>query len=143
MAKPYPIELRTRVIQLYKSGEYTVRSLSKAVSLGVATVNRWLSRFHKSGEIMPKPGGRGFSAKIDKNGEEQLKAILTEQPDILLEDLTERYNEKSTIKVSRSAVERALQRMKITRKKRLGLPQSKQRNGYKNYVVNGKMLCQI
>ena len=54
MAKPYPIESRTRVIQLYKSGEYTVRSLSKSVSLGVATVNRWLSRFHKSGEIMPK-----------------------------------------------------------------------------------------
>jgi putative transposase len=125
MAKAYPKELRQRAIKLYEEGNYSLRSLAKAVDLGVATLTRWISRYRKTGDLEAKARGGNHPSKIDASGQEQLKALLKSESDLTLLELTNRYNARADVKVAPSSVSRALTRAGITRKKRRGMRPSK------------------
>jgi transposase len=125
MAKAYPKELRQRTVRLYESGEYSLRSLAKAIDLGVATVSRWVSHYRKTGGMEAPPREWTPPPKIDQFGQERLVELLKVEPDLRLAELTDRYNAGTEVKVGPSSVSRALKRAGITRKKRRGTQPSK------------------
>ncbi len=118
MPKPYPMELRERVIAAYDRNEGTHDTLAVRFSVGVATVNRWLARRRRSGSVAPSPmGGARHERKVDQAGEKFIADILAEVPDSSMDELVDAYREEFGIEMHKSTMARSVGRMGYTRKR--------------------------
>lgn len=118
MASPYPVELRERAVAAYQEGKGTLAELAVFFMIGIATLKRWWWRFSKTGSVAPLPHGGGQPARIDTDGEIALKGWVTEQPDLTLDELVEKYQEYFKVEVSQAAMSRTLLRLQLVRKKK-------------------------
>lgn len=85
MPKRYGPELRRDGIEALQRG-FTLDEAAAHFSLGRATVNRWSSRFNKTGRAEAKPTGGPRNIKLDQSGLEVLLELVKAQPDATLED---------------------------------------------------------
>jgi len=129
MPKPHPVELRARVVAAYEDGEGTYEDVATIYRVGRASVDRWMSRRRRTGTVAAAGHGGGQPAKVDGRGQAALKGWLKEQPDLTLFELIAKYLAVFAVAVSRSAMGRTLQRMGLTRKKRLSMRPSAKRRG--------------
>lgn len=110
MAKPYSVDLRSRVLADYDAGE---RPVALAVRYRVS--RSWVYRMAKQrrvvGHIEPLKGEMGRKPKL--RNEPELRRIVAESPDATLEEL----RQKLDICVSVSTLYRALHALKLTLKK--------------------------
>lgn len=117
MAAALSVDLRERVVAAYEAGEGTMKALGMRFSVGQATVKRWVRRKRQRGALEPGP----YRLKEPKIREEHLavvQAIVDEAPDETREALTRTFNARVGMSVSTSAMQRAFERLGITRKKR-------------------------
>jgi transposase len=116
--KAYPNELRIRVLEAYQRGEGSRRKLADRFQVSFQFVLQLIKRFRQTGRIDPKPAGGGNRRAIDAAGEKVLRQWLGEQSDLTLLQLCARYEEQRGVKISQSAMGRALLRMGMSRKKK-------------------------
>lgn len=116
--KPYSNDLRTRVIEAYENKEGSMRQLAKRFLVSLFFVWTLIKRYRETGKVDPKPHGGGNPSKIDEAGIEVLRSLVEEDSDATVEELQKCFEEKTQIKVSTSAVGRALLKYKLTRKKK-------------------------
>ena len=102
----YSEDLRKKVIEYLNSG-YTQREARDTFHISLSAINRWSQQYHKTGELKNKPLNRSFK-KLDP---EKLKAYVKEHPDAYQQEMAERFG------CSRQAVQKALKKLGITRKK--------------------------
>ncbi|MEK8021190.1 MAG: IS630 family transposase, partial [Candidatus Parabeggiatoa sp.] len=76
-----------------------------------------LKRVKQTGQVTPKPHGGGHPPSVKTQGETFLKDLIESQPDLILEEIRDEYNEHFK-PVSRSTIDRTLTRLKLTRKKK-------------------------
>ena len=55
--------------------------VAKQFGVGLASVNRWVNLFRKTGSVEPLPHAGGPVAKVDELGLNLLCILLSEQPD--------------------------------------------------------------
>jgi len=91
MPAPYSVDLRQRVVDAYKPGETSYEAIAKLFSVGIATVNRWLSKKRKTGSVAAAAHGGGPVRRIDAEGEQLLLVIVGQTPDLTLDEIAERY----------------------------------------------------
>jgi putative transposase len=109
-------DLRLRIINAYKMGDGSIRSLAKRFSIGTASVWRLLKRYECEGEITAKsPPGRNNI--IDDKATKAIIHLLHEDNDATLEELCIRLTAQYKIKVSVTTMHRACQRIKMRYKK--------------------------
>ena len=128
MPKPLSQDLRIRIMAAYEAGGVTQQQVADRFEVGVASVVRltWLKR--EQGHLRPGVGGPGSTARsIDAVGEELLRSMLKEEPDLTREELVDRLHERSTCQTSASSVGRTLERMGFTRKKDVDHDEARQR----------------
>ena len=119
MLGPLSQDLRARILSTYEAGGFTQQEVADRFRVGVASVVRLTRLKREKGHMLPGKGGPGTSARsIDAAGEELLRSMLKEEPDLTLEELVDRPHERSSCRTSASSVGRTLERMGITRKKR-------------------------
>lgn len=75
-------------------------------------------RYREAGTLAPKAHGGGQKRRVDEAGARYIQQVLAEEPDLTLNELCQRYLDKFAQVVSKSAMDRALKRLGITRKKR-------------------------
>jgi transposase len=126
MPAPVSKDLRERVVAAYERGEGSFRALGERFSVGEASVDRWVARKRKTGDLTPKRPG-GSQPKLSVEQREELRAWVIEEPDALLTTLAARLTERFGVDVSITLVSRWLIRMGFTLKKsplssRLGTP---------------------
>jgi len=102
-------DLRRRVVEYVRAGGGKAEAAQR-FSVGVASVFRWLAMPEVEG--WQKPGPRN-GHKLDRT---RLAAYIDKHPDALLQETAAHF------KVSTNAIWYALGRMKISRKKTVGLP---------------------
>lgn len=111
------VDLRQRIMAAYEAKEGSQRQLAERFKVSLSFI-RDLRRHHReTGSVEPKPHGGGAIAKL---GEEQLpmiEALVTAQPDALLEELCERFAGQTGVEVSVSTMQRAVCRLKLNVKK--------------------------
>lgn len=129
MPKPHPVELRERVVAAYEDGEGSYDEVATIWRVGRASVDRWVSRRRRTGSVTPVGHRGGQPARVDERGRAALKAWLKEQPDLTIYELMGKYLEAFAVAVSKSAMGRTLQRLGLTRKKRLSMRPSARRHG--------------
>lgn len=91
-------------------------------SVGEATVNRWVSRLRSTGSLAPLPATGGQASKIEGEHLDTVHVLVLEKPDILEREIKQALEDIHQLEVSRSAVNRALRRLDLARKKKRSLP---------------------
>jgi transposase len=127
MPAPYSLDLRERVWASYHAGEGTEAQVAERFGVSFSFVRNLVRRVRESGSVKPKPHGGGRPPAFDAQGLEALAQRVAQTPDATLEELRTELRRKARLRVSRSALGRALGWLKLTRKKE-GSP--RQRKGH-------------
>ena len=120
MARSYPIELRTRVVDTYNKTDLSMREVSELFTVGSATVKRWVNQKKKSGHLQPKTEKpRGPKKRLTEEHHSYLKSLVLEQPDITIRELHSILTKKYTLKVSPATIGRTLSEIGFRHKRGL------------------------
>lgn len=117
MAKPYSVDLRRRVLEYIEETADKTKA-SQLFKVGIATIYRWIARKKQRGNVDPFPK-KAYKKKID---DQKLIAYVEKNPDHFLLEIATHFN------TTLQAIFYALQRLKITRKKRLRFTRKETRN---------------
>ena len=117
MPKPYSIDLREKIVTAYENQEGSMQKLAKRFKVSKNFVADLLCRLKQTGKIAPKPHGGGHPPSVKATGETFLTKLIKSQPDLILEEIRDEYNEYFE-PVGRSTIDRTLIRLKLTRKKK-------------------------
>ena len=118
--KVYSMELGERVVAACDPGEGTREQIAKQFQVGLAWVYRLLQRRRETGSIEPKPHGGGQRSTFDPPAAERLRPAVADRPDATLEELREAVG----VACGTSAVPRALEKLRLPRKKSRSVPLS-------------------
>ena len=94
------------------------RKTRETFHISMATINKWRRKYEQTGEIKDAPARR----KHKKLPPEALRTYVEEHPDAYLKEIGEAFG------CSDTAVQKALRRLNITRKKRVSDTGNKDRN---------------
>ncbi len=103
----YPEQYRKRTIE-YRQEGHTLEETGETFKVAVTTIRRWEKQLKEKGDLKPKEVKRPFR-KIDPD---KLRAYIEEHPDAYQYEIAKEFG------CVQSAVNQALKRLKITRKKR-------------------------
>jgi transposase len=115
MPKSYSGDLRERAIEVVEMEGASRREAAELLGVSVASMVRWLQRWHESGSTEPKP--RGGSVSPLEEFAAQVLALVAEQADLTLVETVAELR-KRRIRTSRSSLWRFLDRHDITLKKK-------------------------
>jgi transposase len=112
---PYSKDLRTRIINAIDQHECSIRQIACRFQVSTSFIVRLSRRRRETGTIEPKPHGGGQPPALDPNELEQLRELVSQQPDATLEELRQCLD----VDCSLAAICRALKKLGITRKKKV------------------------
>jgi transposase len=115
---PYSLDLRQRVLDAYQNGIGSIRGVAALFEIVPNTVLNWLRLAHTTGSVAPRPHGGGVPPIISGGALAPLAALVEAQPDATLPELRARLEPTCHLTTSDSAVCRALQVLKLSRKRR-------------------------
>lgn len=113
-----PTQLRETIIRAFHEQALTYEAIAELLGIGRATVNRVLRRHRETGSVAPLPRGGGNRSPLHGAAANQLRALVATQADMTAAELAIALRRQFGISTSRASVQRALQRMGYTRKKR-------------------------
>jgi putative transposase len=129
MGAAYSQDLRRKVVDAYAQREGSMRVLARRFKVSLGFVRDLLKRYRATGTLKPKAYRRGAKPKVDEAGEHFLRELIQQEPALPLWELSERYEQRWGVAVSKSALDRTLRRLKITRKKTALRSTPRQRTG--------------
>lgn len=97
--KPYSLDLRQKIVEAYQNGEGSLRQLAHRFKVSLSFVQRLLKKLADTKSIEPLPIGGGPQPQLDSYYEQILK-YLEECNDLTLEQLCERLETETQVKVS-------------------------------------------
>lgn len=124
--KPYPLELRLRVVAAYEEGQGTIAEIAALFHVGVTFIKKMIGRSRNGESLEPKHGG-GAEPSLNEVNLEVLRAAVETHPDATLGELKWFLRTDRGVKVSLATICRALQKLKLGRKKK-GLVASERNN---------------
>jgi transposase len=114
------MELRVRVVAAYNDGEGSYSEMAERFRVGEASVNRWLARQRRTGDVAPDVRGGSRRARlITPEGEEYIRDCLAVVPTVTMAMLTQMYELKWGVSMSSETMRLAVTRLGYTRKKGL------------------------
>lgn len=117
MAAPYSIDLRKRAVSAALKGELTRAEVARQFDISEATLYTWLRRWKEDVTLEPLPHAGGPQPSLDKAGMKQLADWVKQQNDRTIDEYRALVEEHLGVSPSRSALHRALQKLKLRRKK--------------------------
>ncbi len=117
MAKPYSIDLRLRVISVYKKGGKTQKEVAKLFTLSESSVKRYIRLDREKKSLSSQAWGGGRPGAIDDKGYKLIEQEIKSNPTITLDELSNIYHRKLKKKLGSSILSRACQKLKLTKKK--------------------------
>jgi transposase len=126
MALPISNDLRERIIKFYENhDDYTQSEIADEFDVSRSFVEKLLRRWRMSqSSAALTPGGGNVSPL--RQQEATLRQLVAARPDATLAELKEQLATKKKLTVSEAAICRALQRLRLRRKKR---PKSRANSG--------------
>jgi transposase len=112
--RPYSMDLRQRIAAAIDHGDGSFRQIARRFRVSLSFIARLLRRRRQTGTLAPKPHGGGHPPALDHAGEERLRELVREHPDATLDELRQQLG----VSCSRSALGRALEKLRLTRKKK-------------------------
>jgi transposase len=114
--KAYSLDIRERVMGSSES----IRKTAARYEVSTNFIVRLRQRYRATGQLTPKPRGGNRRPRVDEAGGVWLHALLRQEPSLTLAALCSRYEAAHGVTVSKSAMDRTLQRIGISYKKNTG-----------------------
>lgn len=141
--KAYSTDLRQKVIDAYKNQEGSQRNLAKRFSVSLSFIQKLVKQYRQSGTVEPKAHGGGNKAKLSNEQIALVVTLVEEDNDAILVELCEKLRERTGVQLSRSTMGRIIQKLNLTRKKKLCTRVKNIQNESKNSEPNiGQPLAQ-
>lgn len=115
--KAYSIDLREKIVKAYSQGDTSVRKVADRFGVAKSFVQKLLSIKKTQGDVKRKQQGGAMKGELDRY-EAKLAAMVELLPDARLLEYCEYWGTSNNHWVSTSTMCRALQKQKLTRKKR-------------------------
>src|SRR5256885_11560523 len=110
--KPYPKELRERVVAAVEQTIHSIAEIADIFGVGVSFVKKML-KLHRNGESLePRPIG-GSTPLLKPDHLAMLRAAVETRPDATLEELQEFMAAECQVRVSFATLCRALQKLNL------------------------------
>lgn len=136
--KAYSVDLRQKIVEVYQNKEESVRSCAQRFKVTRSFVQKILKQYKQKGNIEPLPHGGGCPPKLALHAD-VVKELLEEKNDATLKELSQQIKQRTGISVSNSTLCRFLQKVYLTRKKKLSRRHRQKVNEYKtNDLVIGR-----
>jgi transposase len=116
MAAPYSKDLREKIVRAKAKGR-TQAQLAADFGVSESFVSRLLARWQSTNSVAPLPRGGGRRPSLDADGMAALREMVTTDSDATFEELCARVEQKLGVVMSTSAMDRALQKLALPRKK--------------------------
>lgn len=124
MPKPLSNDLRASIIRFYENhDDYTQPEIAAEFGVSVSTVEKLLHRWRTTGSSDALPPGGGPTATLRKH-ETALQKMVDKKPDATLDELQDKLARQRRVTTSRSTIWRALERLRLRRKKSPNNPAS-------------------
>jgi transposase len=138
--KPYSQDLRDCIIQALKAGTASQGAIAaRFCGSGSFVEKRW-QRWRRSGSSAAKPHAGGRPGSLTDHFE-TLRTEVARPPDATLAELRDRIVAAHGPRVSTATICRALQRLKLPRKKSRSTPRSGTRSGAGRSVPRSRKRC--
>lgn len=115
--KAYSLDLRQKVIDVYKRETISQRQLAKRFGVATSFIIKLLKQYRETGSIKPKPHAGGRPAQLNAEHQQVIAELVAADNDVTLVQLCEQFEQRLTMRVSRSTMGRVVQRLKLTMKK--------------------------
>lgn len=115
--KPYSIEFRQKIIDVYESEPISQRNLAERFCVAKSFVQKLLKQRRETGSIAPKIRTKQTPTKLNDEQLAVLARILEEHNDATLDELRQLLLDETGVSVSRSTIDRMLKKLAITFKK--------------------------
>jgi len=121
MKRPISLDLRQRIMASYDQNEGTREEIAQRFRVSLGMVKKLLQQRRQTGNIACRYDRCGRKPKIVAGHRQQLRALLSRQPDLTLEELRRAAQLDCTIQ----AIHYVLEGMGLTYKKRRSGPVNK------------------
>ncbi len=115
--KAYSLDLRQKIVDAYAEGNISQRQLAKRFRVALSFIEKLLKRDRETGTIAPKVRVRQTPTKLNAEQLSVLAAIVETNNDATLEELRSSLHQQTGVLISRSTVDRMLQKLNLTVKK--------------------------
>jgi transposase len=113
-------DLRSRIVAAYDRGDATREQIAQRYNVSLGMVKKLLQQRRATGDIAPRHGHSGRKPKITPLHQQQLKRLVSERPDMTLEELRDAMG----LACTPQAIHYSLERMGLSLKKRRSNPPS-------------------
>ena len=115
----YSVDFRRKIVDAYENKEGSMRTLADRFKVTPVFVFKLWHLYKSSGDVAPKPHSGGIPKKISTDGEKYIIEILNNQNDMTENELCEKYFQKFNVRISQPTMNRTLNSLNLTRKKKL------------------------
>lgn len=138
MAKPYSLDLRTKIVIAYKNEEGSQTEIAERFNVGLSTVGRYWREYCRTGKIYITVHRHGPLPELSDDKLKRVRQLVLEHPDATLDELCKYYNKNRKIKVGRSMMWRACKNLGFKVKKKSLYAQECDREDIKKRGKNTK-----
>lgn len=117
MPNAFSLDLRERVWRAYEQGQKSQPEVARDFGVSASFVRNLVRLHRETGSLAPRPHAGGHPPALDKSGLEQLAQAVAQTPDATLEELSHAMHREHRLRLSVSAVWKALGWLRLTRKK--------------------------
>ena len=114
---PHSLDLRLAVVRYRLSTGASFPNVAAIFGVGEASVKRCVNQYQTTQNVAPRTANGGRKPAVDDAGLELLSQLVEEHPDATLKELAAAYADQTAVRLAVSMVFRALDKLKITRKK--------------------------
>lgn len=116
--KAYSLDLRQKIIDVYAEGNISQRQLAKQFRVALSFVEKLLKQHRDTGVITPKVRTEQTPTKLNTEQLTVLKQIVEANSDATLDELRYQLEQQTQVRIGRSTVDRMLQKLNLTVKKK-------------------------
>lgn len=111
------MDLREKIVNAYERGGTSIRKVALQFDVAKSYVQKLIQQKRAQGHLEPKKQGGAMKGRLDDYGSE-LAEMVQSDPDATLSEYCEYFGEKYNVRICGSVMCCALQKQKLTRKKR-------------------------
>lgn len=115
--KAYSLDLRQKIIDVYKEGNTSQRQLAKQFRVALSFIQKLLKQYRETGNISPKVRTIKTPTKLNPEQLQVLADLVENNNDATLEELRYLLMSKTGVLIGCSTMHRMLKRLNLTLKK--------------------------
>ncbi|WP_156922830.1 IS630 family transposase [Crocosphaera subtropica] len=116
--RPYSIDLRNKIIEIWKKEKISIRKLAQHFGVSKSFIQKLIKKYKETGDIRPLPQGGRPPCKLNSEQLIILIELMEKNNDATFEELSELLEKATGVKVGKSTIGRISQKLNYSLKKK-------------------------